>query len=259
MSYQHIAVVVNFYSGGGSARRHWDKIRGSLEKQLGKNIMVFSTDESGSAFLPTQNAIAESADLIISVGGDGTHNEVANGILQAEHARGKVAMGIMPRGTGSDLRKTLKIPTDFEAAAKLIAETPPRDMDVGFVKFIGPKGEKLSRYFINILSCGIGGYVDAEVNSHPKWLGGKLSFMLGTLRALYNYKNVYMRVSFDDAPFEETIVNNLIIANGQYFGGGMWAAPEASVNDGLFDVVLMGDLSKRELAIKGFSIYKGKH
>ncbi|GAB4290089.1 MAG: diacylglycerol kinase family lipid kinase [Myxococcota bacterium] len=258
MNYKHIAAIVNFHSAGGSTRKEWDKIKAALEEGLGREIRVFSTDESGSAIKPAQNAISESADLIISIGGDGTHNEVANGILTAPEANLAV-MAIIPRGTGSDLRKTLKIPLELDKAVALIASGKKSDIDVGKTSFLTADGDHKERYFLNILSAGLGGYVDAEVNSRSKWMGGKLSFMLGTVRALYKYKNVFLRVSYDDAPFEEIVANNFVIANGQYFGGGMWVAPNAKVTDGLFDVIVFGDIPKRDVILKGNSIYKGKH
>ena len=258
MSYKHIAAIANLHSSGGATRHQWNKIQSVLRRHLGRDIMVYSTDKSKSAVEPTQNAIAEGADLIISVGGDGTQNEVANGILSFEPAA-ETTMAIIPRGTGSDLRKTLKVPVDLEKAARLIASDRKKKIDVGRAAFLSAEGDRKSRYFLNIMSAGLGGMVDAEVNNRPKWMGGKLSFFMGTLRAIYKYQNIFVKISLDDGPFEEMVANNIVISNGQYFGGGMWVAPNASMTDGLFDVIIFGDMSKKDMVFQGTSIYKGKH
>ena len=112
---------------------------------------------------------------------------------------------------------------------------------------------------MNITSFGLGGLTDRIVNDTPKWLGGKASFFLGTLRAMALYKNAPVRVLVDGKPFIEEPIVNVAIANGRYFGGGMKIAPDADPTDALFDVVALGDLSRVESIGLAAHIYRGSH
>ena len=113
--------------------------------------------------------------------------------------------------------------------------------------------------FLNITSFGIGGLTDELVNNGPKWLGGKAAFLLGTVRALAAYRNVPVTVSVDGQPFVEGPILNVAIANGQYFGGGMHIAPDASPSDGEFDVVALCDLTRAAAVGLTQRIYAGTH
>jgi len=113
--------------------------------------------------------------------------------------------------------------------------------------------------FINIASFGLSGLVDRYVNDSSKRLGGTLSFLAASARASLSYDNQRVRMRFDDGDPIDTIIKVCAIANGRYFGGGMYIAPEANLDDGLFDVVSVGDLSRLEMAMSSHRLYRGTH
>jgi len=145
-----------------------------------------------------------------------------------------------------------------EAARRLEGEET-RAVDVGRIDFTGREGQPVSRYFMNIASAGVSGLVDFEVNRTTKAFGGKVSFAVGTLKAMVRYRDPKVRLTLDDGPAQELDATVVAVANGQYFGGGMWVAPHAKPDDGLFDITLWSGYRLRDFAFKGQDIYSGKH
>ncbi|MFA6033613.1 MAG: diacylglycerol kinase family protein [Myxococcota bacterium] len=250
--------IVNPNSANGSTRKQWPRIEALLRESIGEFETAF-TKSQGDATPLALDAAKRGCDLVISVGGDGTNNEVVNGLLAEGAPAIGPALGFVPRGTGGDLRKTLQIPNIVEEAVKILAAGKPRKIDAGRMTITGHDGRPVVRHYINITSFGIGGLVDQKVNCSTKALGGKMSFFIGTAKALMQYSNQLIRISFDDGAPEEMRVNNVAVANGKFFGGGMMIAPEASLYDGLFDVVILGDMTKLEMMKNGSKVYTGTH
>ena len=138
-------------------------------------------------------------------------------------------------------------------------KTPPRPIDVGRLHYVTDGGAPAVRHFINIASFGIGGLVDRYVNESSKAFGGTLSFAFATLKAGASYKNAKVRLTLDGGPAREGRIYNVAVANGRYFGGGMKVAPDAALDDGMFDVITMGDFGFGDLLFRGLDIYSGKH
>ena len=181
---------------------------------------------------------------MVAVGGDGTINEVVNGFFDGETlVAPKAVLGILPMGTGGDFIKTTGTSRVLVEAAQALAKGTPRAIDVGRLRYVTHEGAPGLRHFVNIASFGISGLVDRYVNQSSKLLDGKASFYLATLRASLRYRNARCRITFDDGPVTEQAVYTAAIANGRFFGGGMKIAPEAELDDGRFDVVLIGDVS----------------
>jgi YegS/Rv2252/BmrU family lipid kinase len=252
-------IVVNPHSANRATGKHWLAMRTVVRQAIGE-FEEAVTVGPGDATDVVRDALKNGFLRIIAVGGDGTNNEVINGFFDGRQPIAPEAqLGFIPRGTGGDLRKTLKIDTALDACLRVLAEGRVQEVDVGATRFVGHAGTQEERLFINITSFGLGGLVDATVNASSKMLGGKISFMLGTFRALMAYKNKTIRLTVDDTVHDHLVINNVAVANGQYFGGGMWVAPEAKPNDGLFDVVILGNLSRSEIIRKTSCIYKGIH
>lgn len=256
-------VVVNPNSANGSTGRKWPEIRGALTEHIGSFEEQF-TATTGHATDLVREGLTSGAERIICVGGDGTNNEVVNGFFDNDTPiRNEAVLGFVPRGTGGDLRKTLGIGKELGSCLPILARGHTMSADLGEVGFEDHQGRQVRRLFINITSFGIGGLVDKKVNESSKALGGKTSFFIGTLKALFAYRNklVHLRVSTDaEVVLDERLrINNAAVANGQYFGGGMWVAPHARMDDGLFDVVILGDMNKRDVIFKASRIYKGTH
>lgn len=248
---QTIHYVVNPASQNGATGRRWPKLAALLPKAA----QVHLTRSPGEAIDLAEQAAMNGADMVVAVGGDGTLGEVATGLMRATN---KPAMGIVPCGTGGDFRKTLGYPTDPRAVASVLARGHSRIIDVGRVRFTGHNGREQERCFLNICSFGISGVVDRAVNASSKALGGKMSFLLGSLRGYTQFSGADVELALDDGPIEKH--NSFLVAacNGRMFGGGMRIAPTADPSDGLFDIVVWdhaGELGK----LHTWKIYTGDH
>jgi diacylglycerol kinase (ATP) len=252
-------VVINLHSAGGKTEKRWPQLRETIHEAYGPFEAKF-TDAPGSATQLTREALVKGADLVVAMGGDGTINEVVNGFFDGTRpVAPNAAFGVLPAGTGGDFIKTLGTSKEIRAAAEQLKNATPRAIDVGRLTFVGNDGSQQVRHFINIASFGIGGLVDRYVNESSKSMGGTVSFAMATLKAGWKYKNASVRVVLDGAPPREGKIYNVAVANGRYFGGGMKVAPEASLDDGLFDVITMGDFGFGDLLLRGLDIYSGKH
>jgi len=210
----------------------------------GANFQVKVTEHSGHATTLVREALEQGAPGVAVVGGDGTFNEGLNGFWRADGTpiQTDAWFAPLPCGTGGDLRKTLNIPRNpVDAARKMIRATPTA-YDCGWIQLRDRQGQDVGRAFLNIASVGMAGLVDELVNQGPKWLGGQLSFLWGSLRAMTMYKPPLVRIEIDDQPAVERRITNIAIANGKYFGGGMHIAPSADMRDGIFEVVTISAL-----------------
>lgn len=252
-------IIVNPVSANNSTAKEWPQFKKILLEN-GYEFETVITEYPGHATELSKNALKAGYGTIMSVGGDGTMNEVVNGFFIdgqpiAENSR----LVVFSRGTGCDFIKTLGIKKGIENLLEILARNEEKQVDVGCVSFID-NGEKINtRYFVNVADIGIGAETANRVNKHSKLLKGFLSFMLGAVSTIIMYKNKDFEVIIDDKTVISERMNSVIIANGRYFGGGMKVAPDALLDDGLFDIIIFGDLSKPDL-IKSFPlIYDGKH
>src|SRR5262249_5827291 len=149
-----------------------------------------------------------------------------------------------------DFRRTFALPTEIGDAAAVIAANHQRKIDIGKLTFTATGGGQQLRMFANIASFGVSGVVDRMVNESGKKLG-RLSFMLATARAAWSYKNQRVQLVFDAGERVEATINTVAVANGRYFGGAMMVAPQAEPDDGLFDIVALGDFSFGDIVRSG--------
>src|SRR5215213_5426018 len=174
-------VIINPSSASGSTGDAWPQIASDLRSEFGPFQTAFTKSRGGAATLAS-DAARKGVKLIIACGGDGTISEVANGILSS----GKdVELGILPSGTGGDFRRTLEIPSQSRAAARILRTGRTRRIDVGRVSYLDHNGAKAMRYFVGVASCGMSTKVIERVKAGgpdwlpantPKWLGGRISF-----------------------------------------------------------------------------------
>jgi YegS/Rv2252/BmrU family lipid kinase len=253
-----IVFVVNPRSANGATLRRFERVRDKFASALG-NIDVKLTERPKHASELARAAIRAGAKAVIAVGGDGTNNEVVNGFFDEAGARmpGTTAFGVVTSGTGGDFRRTFHWSTEPLDDLERLRRFQTRPIDIGKLTVTTDEGPK-THYFVNIASFGVSGDVVNVVNTSSKALGAKLSFMVGSLRATASYKSKRVRLTHDgDAPWEGDIAY-VAVANGQYFGGSMWVAPEAKPDDGLFDVVTCtGDGTA--FWLKHVKVYQGKH
>jgi diacylglycerol kinase (ATP) len=187
--------------------------------------------------------------LLVVVGGDGTMNEVVNGAVG-----GGAEIAVLPNGTGQDFGRTHGIPAAFDAAVQVALEGEARTIDVGRVELGGA-----SRYFANVGSAGMSGAVARRANAMSKRLGGKATFFYALTAEFLAWRNTEVTVRLDGGEERRGAMHDVIVASGRWHGGGMQLAPEASQDDGLFDVVFIGDVNKLDFLTTAPKLYSGKY
>ncbi len=217
------------------------------------------TTRPGDATEITQQAVRESRPVVVAVGGDGTLNEVVNGFFRnGAPLPTSSKMAMVPLGTGGDFRRTLRIPNDPRQAVEVLRTGMVRRLDAGCVTFTTADGATAVRHFINIADAGLGGDVVYLVGNGTRKFGSA-AYMIGGLRALMRFKNKPMSINVDGVTHDLPKAQQIVIANCQFFGGGMQMAPSASPTDGVFDVILIKNAGKIE-TIRGMSdIRSGRH
>jgi YegS/Rv2252/BmrU family lipid kinase len=252
-------VVVNPASRGGATRKRFERILPRVREVLGACDIEWTRGPRDAERI-AREGVRAGVERVVVAGGDGTMSEVVTGILAADLGR-YAELAMLPLGTGGDLRRTLGVPADLEDALAAIARGERRPLDAGRARFQGRDGRETSVYFVNIASLGISGLTTELVNQAPKGLGGRVSFLVGTLRSIASYRAA-------DHPVELRLDGEVIhkgplvlaaAANGRYFGGGMQVAPDARPDDGLLDVVVVPGLSKLRLLAELPRIYRGTH
>ena len=181
-------------------------------------------------------------------------NEVANGIA----GRDDVEIAVIPRGTGWDFVRTYGIPHKLDGAIRVALAGTARTIDLGRVGYRAWNGDDGHLYFANVASAGMSGAIAKRANETTKALGGKVSYAWATLAVFAGWRNGDVRVSVDGES-RAGRMHDVVVANGRCFGGGMRICPDAEPDDGLFDVLTIGDLTKRDLMLTLPKTYRGSH
>ncbi len=251
--------IVNPASANRSTGRLWKQLSKTLSGAISPIEASFTTAADHATEL-TRQALRDGYEMIVAVGGDGTINEVVNGFFEAgAPINSDAVIGVISRGTGSDFIKTLNIPKDIEGAARTLRGRSVKRCDTGRLTAVGRNGQPIVRYFINIADFGIGGETVERVNNTTKAFGGFASFLYGAIVTILTYRGKRVKVKVDDSYECEKVINNVVVANGQYFGGGMRIAPNAQVNDGLFDILVVEDTGVVESLKSIPKVYRGTH
>lgn len=248
--------IVNRNAGAGTGAKAWKMIRDPAARLMGRHEVAFTTGP-GEAVRLAGEAVRAGFDLLVCVGGDGTLNEVVNGLLSDSCGPGETVLGYIPCGTGCDFSRTLGLPGDPRRALEVIANGHTRVIDAGLIAFRGPNGRSEHRFFHNMVSFGLGGEVDDRVNHGGKALGGFITFIQATLVSILLFRKKEITVRLDDGPVYGVTAWNIAVANGQYHGGGMWVAPYSRPDDGLFHVTVIGDLALWEVFFHLPKLYNG--
>ncbi len=190
---------------------------------------------------------------MVAVGGDGTLNEVVNGIAGRD-----VDLATIALGTGMDFVRTYGIPTRFDDAVRVAVDGRPRTIDAGRVHHRTWGGEEAERWFANVGSVGMSGAVAQRANGMSKALGGRATFFYALTRVFFEWQNTEVVVRLDGAE-RRGRMHDVIVANGVWHAGGMKLAPDAQPDDGAFDVVLIGDVSKADFLTTAPKLYSGRH
>jgi diacylglycerol kinase (ATP) len=255
-------VIVNPRSAGGATDKKWAQTASDLRTHFGPYQVEF-TKGPGDAIEIAEREAKAGRSFIIACGGDGTINEVANGImLSGEDAE----LGVLPSGTGGDFRRTIGMPASHRKAAHILREGETKLMDVGKITFQDFDDKTVSRYFLNVSSFGLAASIIERVKSSStmnwlplKSLRGRAGFALSTLQEVIDLVPVTIRVRIDGAEEKQLQTINFCVANSRYFGGGMMIAPDAKINDGLLDVVNIGDIGTAKIILNAYTLYRGTH
>lgn len=252
-------MIINPASANGRTGKNWPQMDSYLRLQ-GLEFDIKMTGAAGEATDLARRAIQDGYTTIVSVGGDGTLNEILNGFFIDEQLINPQArLGVLCCGTGGDFIRSAGIPRDFPAAAALLCKGKSHFLDVGKVSFITHTGERESRYFLNIAGFGLDGETVHRVNNTSKALGGFISFLWGTVSALLAHRSLPLKLEIDGVRCYEGMITMVAVANGQFFGSAMQIAPSAALDSGLFSIVLIKAMPKLELLSCLPTIYKGTH
>ena len=245
-------LIVNLTAGGGKPRQHLKKVLQYL-KENGLKFEVCYTSRQGEAIELAQKAADDGIDLIVSIGGDGTANEIVNGIMQSKN---NPSLGIIPLGWANDFIKSIDIPSDLIEACKILIKGKIKKIDVGVIN------DQI--YFANLFGIGF----DAEVaklanqmkSTHPRW--NKLSafvYIFATIKKLlspFGYHEV--KVKIDQQEIKSKILF-VAIGNGKIYGGRFKITPEAILDDGWLEICLVEEMGRLKYLMSIPKVFKGTH
>lgn len=236
-------IVVNPTSGRGNGARLYSEIKQKLEAHQLDFDMV-TTNQPWHGYEITREAVRQGFDVVVAVGGDGTANEVINGLMDANQAgEGSPAMGVVTVGRGNDFAYSMGLPTNWETCIDILANDKRRWIDIG--KLTGgdyPQG----RYFGNGMGMGfdaVVGFVAVKL----KPLSGFLSYIVAAIAtAFIYYKAPLVQVDYDD---QSVTLSSLMVSvmNGNRLGGGFFMAPNAIIDDGLFNLNIVTQVPKLKI------------
>ena len=254
-------VIVNPQAGNGRTEKIWPNIESALEKSIG-SFEVLQTTCRGDATDLSRRILAVDTVRIVAVGGDGHLNEVLNGFIENDlPVNPEARLSFVMTGTGCDFQRSLGISGKWRNSAAKLKDAKVRKIDVGKVTYTAADKTQKIRYFDNIASFGLSGAVDhcLEHSRLRNYLGGSPLFLWATIKTVFTHPNQSIRFRIDDGPEEEICSRLGLLANGRYFGGAMHAAPEAELDDGLLDLLMLKEISVAKFLWHLPKIYKGTH
>lgn len=251
-------VVVNPRAGSGKCEKDWPKVKELLLKQ-GFSFLSVLTERPFHAIEITRNMVNDLGfRKIIAVGGDGTLNEVVNGIFQqSRFATTDITLGMITIGTGNDWGRMYSFPLKYEKAIKIIKNERTFLQDVGKVKY-SYEAEDKSRYFINMAGMGYDAFVAKKTNRlKEQGKGGKLSYLINLVLGLFQYEVVQLSIIVDDQEVVNDQVFSMSIGICKFNGGGMKQLPAAIPDDGLFDVTVIRKTTKLRVVLNIKKLFDG--
>lgn len=229
---------------------HWEK----TVQQIGITFkefphIVLLSKYSGHISHLAVDAIQEGCQNLVVAGGDGSINELVNGLVASQTTQNitdwaKVAdytLGIIPMGTGNDFVKTIAKDINLENLKTYILQNKRTVSDIGLAEFTDKKQQAAYRYFINITDVGMGGVVVAELEKGSQYFSKASRYNFQIAKTFFTYKKSEVKISSENFNFQGKVMN-VILANGKYFGNGLGISPESDLQDGLLDLVILGDI-----------------
>jgi diacylglycerol kinase (ATP) len=247
-----IAAIVNPRAGSGAARRRWPRAARMLAERLGP-VKVCFTEAAGHATALARELADAGYDLLIAAGGDGTLNEVVNGILLGSS---DARVGVLPLASGGDFARTLGL-TGLGPAVDALAAGDCRRIDAFRARFRAPGGALAERCFLNAASFGLGAVAALGVRGWCRALPGGARYLAAAIPSLASGRSFQVTLRLDDSPPAAFDITTAAVANGQYQGGGIRIAPKAVIDDGLADITVVERVSLAEVAANLPILYSG--
>ncbi len=250
-------VIVNPNAGKRKGQHDWLTIARLLGEAGIEFINIF-TEHRDHAMLLARKYIEKGFRNIIVVGGDGTLNEVVNGIFTQKHiSPSEVTLAMIPVGTGNDWCRMYKIPSDYKEAISIIAKANIFLQDAGMVKYYSSLGQEKTRYFLNMAGMGFDALVAKKTNRQKdKGKGGALSYFINIFSSLFYYKATKTTVVLDNESVTQDVFS-MSVGICQYNGGGMKQAPDAKSDDGLFDLTIIRNIGKFKVIRNVVKLFDG--
>ncbi|MGE5508811.1 MAG: diacylglycerol/lipid kinase family protein [Chitinophagales bacterium] len=236
-------IVVNPAAGRGLAARRWPEVAAELAR-LGVEFEAHFTTGPGDATQVAQRAAAEGFSAVVSAGGDGTLTEVVNGL-----AGTGLPLGVLPLGSGNDFARTAGLGLDPVLAARALAHPARWPIDLGRAE---------GRWFINVASAGLDAEIARTMAEDLRFLRGTAAYVCATLKCLARLKPAPVVLELDGVAHALDAVL-VAVANGRFYGGGMMITPEARLDDGFFDVCVLGALGRLEFLEAFPRVFRGSH
>ena len=250
----HTVFLVNPASANGSTGRRWPELARRAAAAGLEGATLFSERQGHLAELAREAAL-DGAELLVVVGGDGSVNEVVNGLAGLGR---QPEVAVVPRGTGWDFSRTFGIPRKIDDAVQIALQGDVRTIDLGRASYRAWDGSDATAWFANVASAGMSGAIAKRANETTKALGGKASYLWATFAVFSGWEATEIEVAVDGERRAGPMFD-VVIANGRFFGGGLEICPEAEPDDGLFDVLTIGDVTKRDLVQTMPRMYRGTH
>jgi len=246
---------VNPAAAAGKTLKKWPKVKDILER-MKLDFDFEMTDAPGHGMEMAKDAGKKGYEFVVSVGGDGTIHEIANGLHAAEVAS-HVPIGIVNTGTGADYIRTIGVPRRYKEACLCLLSPNRRVVDLGVIEYMR-NGKQEKRLFVNVAGIGFDAELVRATTEKFKSLGSMPSYLMGLLSTLISYENRDVTVTVDGERGQRRVCT-VLLNNGRYGGGGMKPAPDADPGDGFFDLMIIDDITKPDLLRSIPRIYAGTH
>ena len=260
MKTSNIHIVVNPTAGSGKAKRVAHTLLQKIKSTSAFDINITFSKEKNDAIFITRKAITDGASMIIAVGGDGIINEVVNGFfVDGDPLNPSCELGIINCGTGGGYARTLNYPHSTRQQIDLLFQAGSIALDLGHITYQDYSGKTVSRLFVNECQIGIGSEVASIVGKKSKIFGGTIAFgIAATVMAMF-MKPLKLTIEFDNEASQEFRLIGLVAGNGTECAGGMKLTPDAKLNDGFFDVLLINDMKVAQRILNLSKVYSGRH
>jgi diacylglycerol kinase (ATP) len=256
-----LLVIANGKYQKGFSSGRWSKAVMRLREIFGNAVEIQYTSQRGDGARLAREALLAGAGWLAAAGGDGTIHEVVNGYFDAgRNIQPRSSLSFLPCGVGNDWIRTLGLPADLPEAIEILKRAKVHHVDVGYARFQSLSQKTEEKVFINIAEAGMGAKVVESMEQGVRLVRTPLSYMLYAITATFSYSPRRLQLLLDGrtAIATEPLLS-LIAANGRFFGAGINCAPMARSDDGLLEVISVGNFRKREVVLNFPSFVKGTY